>query len=149
MRHLIRRALLVGIFFFIASTLFAAGTATVTTTPIRSAGTRYVKYSIAWTSTAGGAVSGNTFAVVPGTILSVRFVPSAGTAPTDLYDVTLVDTNTVDVLFGAGANLSATLSTVTRLSPAYFQDGSRVLDLVVANAGAAKLGTVEILVQTQ
>lgn len=129
---------------------FAAGTATVTSGLVRDNNTRYQKYRIAWTATAGGAVSGNTFTVAAGRLVSVRFVPgTSGTQPTDQYDVTLIDTNSVDVLFGAGANLSNAASTVSRLSPAYFQDGSRVLDLVVANAGDSKTGVVEILVQIQ
>lgn len=146
------RRLLFGLALILALTVpvGAVGTATVTSATVRDVSTRYLRYTIAWTSSAGGAVSGNTFTVVSGRIVSVRFVPgSGGTQPTDAYDVTLIDTNSVDVLFGAGANLSNTLSTVTRLSPAYFQDGSRVLDLVVANAGDSKTGTVQVLVQVQ
>lgn len=130
--------------------IVAAGTATRTSQPVRSQGERFTRYTVAWTSSSGGAVSANTFTVLPGRIVSVRFVPgTSGTQPTDLYDVTLVDTSGADVIFGAGANLSNATASVVRLSPSYFQDGTRVLDLVVANAGDSKTGTVEVLVQTQ
>jgi hypothetical protein len=36
------------------------------------------------------------------------------TAPTALYDITLVDSTGVDYLAGGGANLSATVSTIVK-----------------------------------
>jgi hypothetical protein len=65
--------------------------------------------------------------------LQVKFVPNGGgTAADDLYDITLVDTDSVDVLGGAGANLSATTRRRSR-TPSfgtttlyrYVHDGSR------------------------
>ncbi len=119
-----------------------AGTLTVTRSSVRYGVT---KYALAWTSTAGGAVSGNAFAVVAGELMMVKFVPgSGGTQPTDLYDVTLVDTDSVDVIGGVGANLRNTVSSFATplFSGPYFHDASQNLDLVVANAGNAKTGTV-------
>src|SRR4051812_13185741 len=70
---------------------------------------------LAWVSDAsGGAVSGipTTFPV-NGVLLAVEFVPDGGgTAPTNLYDVTLTDTAGVDVLGGQGANLANNANTV-------------------------------------
>lgn len=121
----------------------AAGTVAVTATEVAPGVTKYV---IAWTSTAGGAVSANTFSVRRGEILQVKFVPnSGGTQPTDLYDVTLVDTDGVDLLGSEGANLSNAASAigVPKVdSERIFVDGTQVLDLVVANAGSAKGGSV-------
>lgn len=128
-----------------------AGTLTVTSS---SVGGGVAKYTLAWVSTAGGAVSANAFAVKRGELLQVKFVPDGGgTQPTDLYDVTLVDENSIDVLAGAGANLSNAASTIKVPSFGattlyrYFHDGTQTLDLVVANAGAAKGGTVHLWVR--
>jgi hypothetical protein len=128
----------------------AVGTATVTTANVRDGSTRYVRYRIAWLCNASGAVSGNPFSVSAGRIVSVRFTPNlAGTQPTDQYDVTVLDTDSVDVIFGAGANLTNAAGAVTRLTIPFYQDGSRQLDVVVANAGNAKTGTVELMIQVQ
>lgn len=128
-----------------------AGTVTVTTSTPRAGVT---KYSIAWLSTAGGAVSGNGFAVARGELVQVKFVPDGGgTQPTDAYDITLVDTDSVDVIAGLGANLSNAASTIkiplfgSSTVQRYYHDGTQNLDLVVANAGAAKGGTVIIWIR--
>ena len=127
-----------------AANPFAAGTLTVTTADV---GGGVTKITLAWVSTAGGAVSGNAFSVPRGEILQVKFVPdAAGTQPSDLYDVTLIDASSIDYLVGAGANLSNATSTVTvpKVNSSFrpFVDGTFTLDLVVANGGAAKGGTV-------
>jgi len=145
-----RRILLLTALLLVLATLpaRAVGTVVTTTREQGSAANHIKRFSVAWTSTAGGAVSANTFEVPAGRLLSVRFIPgSGGTQPTDLYDVTLVDTDSVDLLAGVGANLSNATSSIYQWDPPYFQDGSRVLDVVVANAGAAKTGTVVLLVQ--
>ncbi len=128
--------------------LLAVGTATLTgpTVVINQNGRRLLKYSIAWTSTAGGAVSANTFTPAPGKLLQIEYIPGGGgTQPSDMYDVTLVDANSVDMLVGGGANLSNAAATIQRLDPPVVLDGTQTLDLVVANAGAAKTGTVVLL----
>lgn len=138
------KKLLVLIAFILSSSLIqAAGTATVTfATPVPG----YATYSIAWTSTAGGAVSANSFTIRPGRIVQIEFAPGAGgVQPTDLYDVTLVDSRSIDYLAGSGANLSNATSTVVSKDPALITAGA-TLDLVVANAGNAKSGTVTIWV---
>lgn len=142
-----RRFCLIGILVAVmasVSPVRAAGTVTVTTADVGGGVTRV---TVAWVSTAGGAVSANAFAVPRGEILQVKFVPdSGGTQPTDLYDVTLVDSASVDYLTGLGANLSNATATISapKLNSAFraFVDGTATLDLVVANAGSAKGGTV-------
>jgi hypothetical protein len=119
-----------------------AGTATVTNTSTLGVGIR--KLSIAWTSTAGGAVSGNTIAVKTGTLIRAIFIPGAGGAqPTDLYDATLLDPNGIDLLAGQGANLSN--SAASAVQPAVLIAPGN-LQLVIANAGNAKSGTVELYI---
>jgi len=123
------------------------GTLTLTTVS-RS---RPRKISFAWTSTAGGAVSGNLTGRLAGTIERVVFKPgTAGSQPSDLYDVTLLDEQGVDVLAGKGANLSN--ATTTQIVP-LIGDGTTTdkpvvvngtLELQVANAGATKSGEVHV-----
>ncbi len=101
-----------------------------------------------WLSDASGDMSGTPSAVVSGVLERIVTIPDGGgTAPTTLYDVVLNDADGLDVLNGAGANLSATVS--AQVGPALTGgqmaiDG--VLDLVVSNAGNAKGGTVVVIV---
>jgi len=129
-----------------------AGTLTVTTDTIGGApGTlKFTRYTCAWVATAGGAVSGNAFAIVPGAIVSMRFTPgSGGDQPTNLYDVTIPETGGLaDLSEGGGTDCVNTGDVLKKLNPPTWQDGSRTIDVVVANAGNAKKGTVTILVQT-
>lgn len=121
------------------------------TTTITYSGTRPKKVTLAWTSTAGGAVAGTPTVQVRGEIVRVTFVPgTAGNQPTDLYDVTLLDTSGVDVLAGLGANLSnAAVSHTCPLIGNGVTTNQRMaindtLELQVANAGATKKGTVHV-----
>lgn len=125
----------------------AVGSLDVTVTPLPDAG--MVKYRLLWVSDASGNCSGNDTSMIHlGEIEQVKFIPdSGGTAPTALYDVTLVDSNGVDFLGGAGANLSATVATQTPVTVPLFYDGLITLDLVVANAGVSKGGTVVLWLQ--
>jgi hypothetical protein len=89
-----------------------AGSMTTSATDLKSGVT---KYSITWTSDASGNVNSNTFAMKMGTIIAVEFVPGAGAlAPTDLYDVDLLDEGGVTMFDNGGgtsigSNLSATV----------------------------------------
>ena len=104
-------------------------------------------YSIAWTSTAGGAVSGNSFSTVGGYLVRVTVVPgSGGSAPTDLYDATLVDADNIDVLNATGANLAQATGATFNFDPPLFVPRAGTLDLVIANAGNAKTGRVDIYI---
>jgi hypothetical protein len=126
----------------------AVGTVTVTTTTLGDI--RAVKYSLAWVSDGSGNVSTNPQTFRPGSLIQIKFIPDGGgTAPTALYDVTLVDASGIDYLGGTGANLSATVSTQTRVTAPLIYDATGTLDLVVANAGAAKGGTVQLWIQIQ
>jgi hypothetical protein len=141
---------LLGLFLLLGAAPEAVGTVAVTTTTIiENQRERVLQYSIAWTSTAGGAVSANTFRLnAPGRLLSVRYVPgSGGLQPSDQYDVTLVDSDGVDVLAGGGANLSNAVATLVHRDPPAYLTHTRTLDLVVANAGDANSGTVVLTVQ--
>ena len=123
----------------------AVGTVTATKTTIGEGGLR--KYSLAWVSDAAGVVSGTNVTIRTGRWLTVRFIPDGGgTAPTNLYDLTFEDDQNVDVLAGGGANLSATVPADIDESSLNFLAGG-AYELVIANAGNAKGGTVEIIVR--
>lgn len=120
----------------------------------RQNGTDIVKHVFSWTSDGSGDASVS--AVVSGEIQRVVIDPSASAAPTALYDMVLNDENSVDVLAGYGANLSATATTsvcpgtplsdgtTTSVRPVVV-DGT--LTLVVSNAGDTKSGTVTVYVR--
>lgn len=128
-------------------TAFAVGTVTIAYQTSRTIN----KCTLDWLSDASGDATVTTV-YISGIILKVVFIPdAAGTQPSDLYDVTLKDDNEVDILQGAGANLSN--STTTEVSPFIAdQDASNVmpnaiddkLDLAVSNAGNAKGGKLII-----
>lgn len=104
-------------------------------------------YKFAWTSSTGGAVSGNPFAVRKGRLMEVKFVPgTAGVQPSNSYGVTLIDTDGVDLLNGEGAGLSNAASSRLIWDPLVYNDGVQHLDLVVSAAGNAKSGTVYLWV---
>lgn len=116
-----------------------------------------VRYRVAWTSDASGDVNANLFDMMVGTITAVEFHPgTGGVAPDALYDVDLLDENSIS-LFDDGAgttigvNLPATGS-VQRI-PLIGQAGITVyrrwhhggsVQLTVSAAGAANQGTVDI-----
>jgi len=103
--------------------------------------------TIAWTSDGAGAVSGNPFAVGAGPLWQAKFVPGSGAdQPDDNYDVTINDEDGCDVLLGDGVNLSnSEAAIVGAISPIALLDG-QALDLVVANAGDSKMGTVTLII---
>ena len=109
-----------------------------------------VQYKMDWLSDASGDVNVDAIPMIQGEIQSVHYFPDAGgTQPSDNYDLTMADSYGVDILTGTGANLSQTTDTyaVPALST-YFkvviEAGS--YDLVIANAGNAKGGIVEVIV---
>lgn len=96
-----------------------------------------------WLSTDAGAVISQTTLAYDGVLERAVFIPdSAATQPTDNYDVTITDANSIDVLAGLGANLSNAATVVkTHASGLTCVAGSK-LTLNVTNAGDAKGGVV-------
>ena len=127
----------------------------ITTTTL-DCGTHVTKYTLAWTSSAGGAVSGIPVNICRGRIWQVKFVPgTGGVQPTNAYTATLIDPDGLDLLFGAAsgsAGLSNAAPSMVQPSAssagvaAVFQEGEAVT-LTIAGAGNAKSGTVEIYVK--
>lgn len=106
------------------------------------------KVAMAWTCSAGGAVSGTPSTYqYSGEIVRLVTVPgAAAAAPTDNYDVTILDDDGTDVLMGAGVDRdTANTEQVLAASLGYIANDH--LNLVVANAGAAKSGTVYLYIR--
>ncbi len=118
----------------------AIGTATVTET----VHTSVKKIKWVWASSADnqGALKVTTKAY-DGLIERAEFIPdSGGTTPSNLYDVTITDSESVDVLAALGADLS-NAATVTKVhSNGLGAVAGSVLTLNVSNAGLSKGGTV-------
>ena len=118
-----------------------------------------VKYEVTWVSDASGNVSGSTVDVKMGTIIAVEFIPGPGAlAPTDLYDVDLVDEEGVTMFDdGAGTTIGSNLSNAvsSHKVPLVGLVGVTIyrrwhhggpVELEVANAGDSNAGTVIIYV---
>lgn len=110
------------------------------------------KITWAWTSAADGSAGGaggggTTVAAFDGAIERLVTVPSGGgTAPTTLYDITITDADGVDVLLGAGADRSATVTQQVAAASLGIVAGDR-LTLTIAAAGDSKAGTVHLYVR--
>lgn len=124
----------------------AAGTATLT--EISHTSTKKVVWE--WTSGTvgeGGTVAKTTTKVFDGKIVGLATIPgSAGTQPTNLYDITITDAQGHDVLLGAGANRSNAATEYVAETSVAGVAGSK-LTLNVANAGDAKTGTVVLFIR--
>lgn len=112
-----------------------------------------VKLKFAWVSddAAGNVTSASTGNITPfevtGVPMRLTTVPSGGgTAPTDKYDITIVDEDGVDVLNGLGADRSATLTQHKANTDGLVLCAANNLTLTVANAGNSKAGTVYLYV---
>lgn len=106
------------------------------------------KITWAWTSAADGSAGGSggggqTSAAFDGVLERLVTVPDGVAAPTDNYDITITDEDGVDVLVGAGANRSATVTQQVTTASLSAVAGDR-LTLNVTNAGNAKAGTVHL-----
>jgi len=102
-------------------------------------------YTLEWTSAANGTLS----AAVPqiqGTIERIVFLPASdtGETPFNLYDITLLDRDGIDILSGKGANLSNTTVSsvlVTDTTPVLPFATIGLLTLNVAHADSGGAGT--------
>lgn len=138
---MIRKTLIALVVLLVSASSFGVGTLTLSS---RGVGAGLTRYTIDWLSDSSGDVSGNTQAmdIKRGYIRQVEFVPdSGGTQPSDAYDATFINTESVDFLQGFGANLSNSASKLILFDPPIYYDATYKLDLVIANAGNAKGGT--------
>ena len=105
------------------------------------------KISWDWLSASDGTVSSAAFGAYMGKIVkAILASDSGGTAPTNLYDVTIEDEDGYDVLSGAGADVTSA-ATVYLVDPnKCLWVRSNSLTLKVANAGDAKGGVVTLYI---
>lgn len=142
MRKIVAGLVLAVVMVVMALPVFAVGSVTTV-----AAGDNPTKYTLSWTSDASGNVTSNTSAIRVGNVFKIEIVPNGGgTQPTNLYDVTLLDANSVDLLSGVGADQSNAASKVFVFDPQMWHDDT-ALTLTVANAGNAKGGTVYLWVR--
>jgi len=114
---------------------------TVTTDEANAKDWPISKVTFNWLSSAGGAADGETTYAYTGKLVRVVQIPgTAGVQPSDLYDMTILDTDSADVLAGVGANISnaAITQTVTPVTLGCVVESK--LTLGVTNAGNAKSG---------
>jgi hypothetical protein len=120
-----------------------AGTLTVTRDPRQAPneGRQYERVVIDWTSDASGNADVS-IANLYGFLIKLVTDPGS-TAPTDDYDITLMDENGIDALAGAGMNRDTSTTeqvypTATSAAIPVFLCGTHTF--TVANAGNAKVG---------
>jgi hypothetical protein len=115
----------------------------VTITETRFTGVKEIKWD--WLATDAGAVVGSiTTNAYDGIIIECVCIPdTGGTAPDNLYDITITDGNSQDILNGNGANLSGTATVVLDFGTYTLSSvaGSK-LTLAVSGAGDANGGIV-------
>lgn len=93
-----------------------------------------------------GTVTGTTTAAFDGRIIGLCTVPSGVTAPDADYDITLTDSDGVDVLLGAGIDRhTSNTEYVAEASMAGVAHSK--LTFNVAAAGNAKLGTAYVYIR--
>lgn len=103
----------------------------------------------AWTSGTAGTVLADCTSVAfyTGKLLFFVTVPGVGgDAPTDNYDVTVLDKNDVDVLAAAGMNRD-TASTETITEGSLGAVANSQLELNIAAAGSSNTGTVYLWIR--
>lgn len=132
-----------GVILYYADEALAAGTVTVTEERIDSV----KKISFAWVSNGSGAADGSTTYYYNGEVLRFVFIPSPSVTPTALYDVTMKDSDGVDIFDGEGSNLSASTSYQVQGLANFSAVANTKLTLAVTNAGDSKQGTVIVYIR--
>jgi hypothetical protein len=124
----------------------AAGTMTITETTFASV----KKIKCAWTSGTGddeGTASGSTTHAYSGRLIGAVTIPGSGAeAPTALYDITVLDSDSVDVALGALLNRD-TANTENVLEASMAGAAGCKLAVSVAGAGAANTGVLYLYIR--
>ena len=131
--------------------LQAETTTSGTVSTVTIGGNYLTKTTLDWLCDAEGSVSYITDDLLEyhGFIHKVALRSDATTAPTNLYDVTLKNTDGVDLLGGSGTNV--TIATTVCAYPSKHATVSPLvygsLTLTVLNAGASKRGYLDIYIE--
>ena len=95
-----------------------------------------------WVSASDGTGTGTTTYAYTGKLTRAAFDPDGGgTQPSDLYDITITDSDGFDVLNGLGANLSNAANVIKTDNDGLTSCASK-LTLNLTNAGDTKGGVV-------
>jgi hypothetical protein len=118
---------------------------TVTVSEVRFGSVQKITFS--WLSDAAGAADAVTTHSYSGDIARLVTVPSGGgTAPTDNYDVRVLDSDGLDALMGAGADRDVA-NTEQVLASSLGIVAATTLTLEVRNAGNAKAGVTRVYIK--
>lgn len=101
------------------------------------------KITFTWASATTGAASATTTQLYTGRIRQA-LIYAGTTAPTDLYDVQLLDSASVDLLFGEGGNCPVADTVVVQEAGYVVSDP---ISLAVTNAGDTKYGSVVVYIE--
>src|SRR5574343_825400 len=93
-----------------------------------------------WTCSSAGSYSEASTKRYNGSVQMLITIPTDG--PTDDYDITITDGDSVDVLAGQGADRDTTTTEYKKATDGLGFVKSSLLTLNVSNAGDAKSGTV-------
>jgi hypothetical protein len=105
------------------------------------------KVAFTWVSASDGTASGTTTYAYDGKCELLTTDPAAaGAAPSDNYDVTITDSDGVDVLGGGGADRD-TANTEQVLGSSLGAVAGSKLTLSIANAGDTKGGVVYLYIR--
>lgn len=110
------------------------------------------KHSWTWVSSSNGVLTGlGASDPISGRLLQAQFDVVSGSEPTADYDVTLIDANGADWLFGQGADLSNNPASASGIikTPLVANYQQPILDGVtltpeIANAGDEKSGVINV-----
>lgn len=124
-----------------------AGTVTFTETITPHKGGNMKEVKIAWTSDASGNVTEHTTTnFYNGKIKYFVTDPDGTNAPTDNYDIQLLDRNGIDILAGAGANRD-TANNEYVLDASVGAIVNSQITVAISNAGNAKSGVILLYIE--
>ena len=105
------------------------------------------KVKFEWVSDADGDAEGTTNVELTGDLVGFATLPAAGDdQPTNEYDITIIDSDDIDVLFGKGGDLSNTTKAYAKSTDLGAVVNSK-LKIIVENAGNTKKGTAILFIK--
>ena len=123
----------------------AAGTVTITEKNWGSV--KKIKFAwVAGTAGDAGTASGATVNAYDGKLILLSTVPSVSAQPDDNYDITITDSDSVDLLAGNGANRDETNTEFVTYANMGAVAGS-ALTINVSGAGASNEGTAYLYIR--
>jgi len=116
---------------------------TITAVESRVGSVKQIVFSWLSDASGDGTATATTYSY-SGDLIKVVCVPGA-TTPSDLYDVTLSDDNSLDLLAGQGADCPNGSNLV--ITGGFLPVTQSVISLTIANGGNAKIGTVYVYIR--